>query len=116
MAHYAVAPCVGQKLTAIAHQSARRYIENQANTSLVFVNHVVQNSAPRSEFFHNRAHVFLRDVDCQLLDGLKQMPLLVALHYYFRAGNCKFEVLPAHGFDKNRQMQLTPAADFESIG
>ena len=116
MAHDAVASGLGQKLAAEAHQAPCRYIEYEPDAALVFIYHVGEDGAAGAEIFHNGAHVFLGYVNGKLLDGLKQMSLLITLHDDLRTGYCKFIALAAHGFNKYGEVEFAPAADLEGIG
>ena len=115
-AHYAVAPGIGQQLVAVAQKASGGYVEQQPYACAVGLGyHVYPLGLAAAKLFHYRAHIILRHVYGQLLDGLKEGAVRSLMVYHLRAGYGKFVVLPSHLLYQYGEMQLAASAHLEHI-
>ena len=116
-AHYAVAPGIGQQLVAVAQEASGGYVEQQPYACAVGLGyHIYHLGLAAAKLFHYRAHIILRHVYGQLLDGLKEGAVRSLMVYYLWAGYGEFVVLPSHLLYQYGEMQLAAASDAEHIG
>lgn len=93
VAHHAVAARVRQKFAAVAHEPAGRDEEQQADAAFGFGDLSCSSALREPSFSITGTDIFLRHVDRQLLDRLKERARLIALEDDLRAGNGEFVFL-----------------------
>ena len=105
---------IGKKLGAITEETSCRNGVEELLTSAVKL-HIVKSSLTRAKLLHYRAHIFLGNVDNNLLDrlALNTVDFLIK-HSGVRAA--KLVALAAHIFDKNREMHFASARNAEGVG
>ena len=112
--HDAGAPGIGEKLVAVPDQRPGRHGKFNSNPSAAVVDHVGHLRLAQRKLFGHHAQEPLCAVHQQLFHGFEFLAIFKAIDD-LRSSHTKFIAFPAHRFDQDGQLKLTPALDQDTV-
>src|SRR3954465_12992433 len=116
MVHDARSPSIGEKLGAIAEQSARGNLVKKTNHSLPRILHLNHRGASRSQLLDNDAEELFGHIDGKLLVWLETLTLRTFACDNSRPRHLELISFAAHRLHQNRQVQLAATRNGPRIG